>query len=110
MAGGESNRRRLMVGAVHVDRARLFDDVVSPPQHRLRDRQAEGLRGFEIDDQVKLAWLLNWQIRRLRASQNPAGERAEASVSIGETGTVRDEATRRHVFLKHRDRWQTLRN
>jgi hypothetical protein len=31
----------------------LLDDLVRPRQHRLRDRQAERLRGFEIDYELE---------------------------------------------------------
>src|SRR5713101_555337 len=34
--------------------ARLLDHLVGPLQERRRDRQAEGLRGLEVDDQLEL--------------------------------------------------------
>src|SRR5437016_393835 len=37
----------------------LLDDLVRPPQHRLRDRQAERLGGLEVDDQLELGRLLD---------------------------------------------------
>jgi hypothetical protein len=40
----------------------LFDDLVRPPQHRRRDREAERLGGFEVDDQLELRRLLDWQV------------------------------------------------
>src|SRR2546425_8792175 len=48
----------------------LFDDVVRPPQHRRRDRQAERLRRLEVDDQLELRWLLDGQIAGLRTLEN----------------------------------------
>jgi hypothetical protein len=46
----------------HVGRARLFNDLVRPPQHRLRDRQAERLRGLQVDHELKLGGLLDGQV------------------------------------------------
>jgi hypothetical protein len=42
--------------------AQLLDDFVRPPQHRLRDRQPERLRGLEVDDQLEVRGLLDGQI------------------------------------------------
>ena len=44
---------------------RLLDDLVRPQQQRLRDRAPERLGGLEIDDQLELRGLLDWQVRRL---------------------------------------------
>jgi hypothetical protein len=41
--------------------------LIRPQQQRRGNRQAEGFSLIEIDDQVVLRWLLNGQIRRLRA-------------------------------------------
>src|SRR5262249_9626950 len=53
-----------------VGRARLFDDLVRTAQHRLRDRQAQGLRGLEVDQQLEGGWPLYGQVTRLRALQD----------------------------------------
>src|SRR5262245_14174111 len=42
----------------------LFDDLVGPGQHRLRDRQAEALRRLEIDDQLEFGRLLDGEVTR----------------------------------------------
>ncbi len=42
----------------------LLDDLVGPPQHRLRDREPERLSGLEIDHEFELGWLLHWEITR----------------------------------------------
>jgi hypothetical protein len=47
-----------------------LDDLVRPHENRLRDRQAEGLRGLEVDDQLELCGLLNREVGGLRALQN----------------------------------------
>jgi hypothetical protein len=43
----------------------LFDHQVRPQQERRRDRQAEGLGGLEIDDQLESTGLLDRQIARV---------------------------------------------
>ena len=40
----------------------LFDDLVRPQQQRLRDCQAERLRGLQVYDQLELCWLLDGKI------------------------------------------------
>ncbi len=45
----------------------LLDHLVRPDQQRLRNRQAEGLRGLEVDDQLERRRLLHGDITGLRA-------------------------------------------
>jgi hypothetical protein len=49
----------------------LLDDLVGSQQNRLRDGQPDDLRGLEVDDQLELCRLLDRQISRLRALQDP---------------------------------------
>ena len=37
----------------------LLDHLIRSQQQRLRDREAERLRGFEVDDQLELRWLFD---------------------------------------------------
>jgi len=39
-----------------------FDHLVRPEQHRLRNRESDLLRGFQIDYQFELLGLLDWQV------------------------------------------------
>jgi len=50
---------------------RLFDDLLGAGEDRWRDRQAERLGGIEIDHQLEGRRLLDRQIGRLRALQDP---------------------------------------
>jgi hypothetical protein len=43
----------------------LLDHLIRPLQERRRDRQAEGLGGLQIDDQLELGWLFNRKVGRL---------------------------------------------
>ncbi len=45
--------------------ARSFDYLIRAQQERWRDREAEGLRGLEVDDELEPRGLLDGQIRRL---------------------------------------------
>src|SRR6266545_5721924 len=53
-----------------VSRDLSLDDLIRPHQHRLRDRQPEGLRGLQVDHQLELGGLLDGQVGRLRSSQD----------------------------------------
>src|SRR6202795_1982260 len=47
-----------------------LDDLIRPPQHRLREGQAEGPGGLEVDDQLELRRLLDGQVAGLGALEN----------------------------------------
>ena len=42
----------------------LLDHLVGPPEHQRRNREAEGLRRLQVDDESKAVGLLDGQIRR----------------------------------------------
>ena len=48
----------------------LLDDLVRPQQQRLRDCQAEGLRGPEVDDQLELRGLLYGKVGGFRSFED----------------------------------------
>jgi len=48
----------------------LLNHLVVPQQRRLRDRQAEGFGGFEVDDQIELRGLLDRDVCRFGPFQN----------------------------------------
>jgi hypothetical protein len=48
----------------------LFDDFVGADEDRRRDRQAEFLRGLEVDNEVELHRPLNWQIGEVGSLQD----------------------------------------
>ena len=59
--GGRYQRKGL-------ERLRLLDHLIRPCQERRRDRQAEGLRSFEVDDELELRGLLDRKIAGLGAT------------------------------------------
>jgi hypothetical protein len=42
----------------------LIDHLIRPQQQRRRDREAERLRGLEVDNEVELGRLLNRKVWR----------------------------------------------
>ena len=66
------------------NRAGSFNHLVCAQQERLADVQAEHLGGREIEDQIELSRLLDWNIRRLLAFQDFVDEIGRAPISAGE--------------------------
>ncbi len=64
------------------ERSRLFDHLVRPEQHRLRNRQADLFRRFEIDNQLEFRRLLNRNVRWLCAFQDLGDHRSHAPVAF----------------------------
>src|SRR5262245_17890044 len=66
-----SRRRRMVAkptaatGVGRVGRARLFKHLIRTQEHRLWDREAQRLRGLEVDPQLELRWLLHGKVGRL---------------------------------------------
>ena len=48
----------------------LFDDLVGAGEQLWWNFEADGLRGFQVDDQFKLDRLHDWQVSRFVALQN----------------------------------------
>jgi hypothetical protein len=48
----------------------LLNHFIRSRQHIRRNRQTDLLGGFQIDDELKLHWLLNWNVGGLCAFQD----------------------------------------
>src|SRR5258705_13976188 len=80
-----------------------LDYLVRPPQHRLRDRQAEGLGGLEVDHQLELGGPLDRKASRLRPLEDAIDGARRAPGHVREACTVGHEAAVLDVFseLEH---------
>ena len=83
-------------------RRRLLDYLIRPQQQRLWDRQAERLRGLEVDDEQVLGRLLYWELGRLGTLQDFVDIRGGSPKQIREVGPIGDEAARLEVPLADR--------
>src|SRR5207249_4630897 len=78
----------------------LVDDLVRPPQYRLRDRQAERLGCLEVDGQLELRGLLDGEIGGLGAFENLVYKLGDAAVQVREVHAVGHEPTSFHVLAE----------
>src|SRR4030095_716482 len=99
---------RLPRGAAHRGRCvgPSFDHLVRPLEQRRRDRQAERLRGLEVDYQLELRRLLNRQIRRLRAFEDLVHVCRGPSEQIAEVWRIGHEAATTDKFTLMVYSWQ----
>jgi hypothetical protein len=63
---------------------RLLDHLIGPRQQRRRDREAKGLGGLEVDDELESRGLLHRQISRPGAFENPVDIASRATQLIVE--------------------------
>src|SRR5262249_48298773 len=84
--GSRSDCPRMRVG-------RSLDHLIRPRQQRRGDRQAERLGGLEVDDQLELGRLLDWEIGRLRTLANPGDIGGSTHCDRRYVWTERHEAT-----------------
>src|SRR5215470_13148875 len=70
-----------------------FDDLVCPQQHRLRNLQAQSLRGFQIDHQFELRRLLDGQVGGLGTLENLGHVDRDLSVQLHTARTISYQAS-----------------
>src|SRR5437763_10790762 len=63
-------------------RAASFDHLVGADEERRRDRQAKGLRGLEIDRELKLRGLLYRKVGWLLALEDLVDEACESEIEV----------------------------
>src|SRR5882724_5141305 len=88
------------------DRHRLLDHLIRPRQQRRRDRQAEGLGGLEVDDQLELRRLLDGQIARLGALENLVHVGRGAPKQISKVRSIGHKAPGIDILPPWKHRWQ----
>src|SRR6266481_2709035 len=72
-----------------------LDHLFSAQEDRLRDGNAEFLSGLEVDEQLGFRGLLDRQVRRLLALENPAGVDACHAVRVRNAASVAHQAAGR---------------
>src|SRR5262245_27575951 len=77
---------------------RLLDHPIRSCQHVGRNGQADLLGGFEIDDQLKLLWLLYRKIGGLSAFQDLVDVGGGATDQVGIAHAVEHEPSVFHIF------------
>ena len=65
-----------------------FDHLVGEQQHGLRDAQPERLRGLDVDHELELGRLLNWQIAGVSALKDAIDVPCCLAELFGEICTV----------------------
>src|ERR1051325_6385351 len=71
---------------------RSFHDLIRPQQQRRRDREAEGFRGLEVDDELELGWLLHGQVTRSGAFEDLVHINSGASKQVNPERPIGHEA------------------
>src|SRR5262244_1659219 len=95
-----SHRCRFDQTAVwHSDAARgpstpSLDHLVGTTEQRDREGEAECLRGFEVDDHLDLAGLLDWKVARLVALEDAARIGAGEAIGVGRAAAIAHESAR----------------
>src|SRR5262249_37291230 len=75
-------------------RRRLLDHLSCGCKQHARDRETHGLRGLEIDNKLELGWLLDGQVRGLRALENsPDVIGSQLAIERRGVGTIAHQAT-----------------
>src|SRR6266436_8078926 len=69
-----------------------LDHLIRPLEERRRDRQAEGLGGPEVDDQLELGWPLHRQISGLGTPKNLDDVSCRAAIRIRHRSAIRHQA------------------
>src|SRR5262249_30536855 len=81
-------------------RACLFDHLVGADAQREWDGKAERLRSLKIDEKLDLRRLLDRQIGRFLALENPAGIGAHEAVGVRKAVAIADQAAGHGILAK----------
>src|SRR4030095_15113389 len=71
-----------------IENPNSFDHFIRPRQHIRRNRQADLLGSFQIDNELELFWLLHRQIAGLGTFQNLVHVSSSAPEQVGQARAV----------------------
>src|SRR6516165_4031656 len=77
-----------------------FNYLVGKQLHRIGNREAQRLGGFQVDDQLEFGRPLDRQIGRLVALENPPGMDARSAKGSWDVVTVTDQAAVGGILTK----------
>ena len=86
----------------------LPNHVIRPLQQRRRDRQAEGLRRLEVNDQLVGSGLLNWESCRTCPLENPINVGRQAAGQSGEIAAICHQAVLLRILTPIGDQGQSV--
>ena len=86
-----------------------FDHFVSSHEQSLRHRDAKGLGGLEVDDQLEFGWLHDRQVGRLFAFEYFGDIDACLAVAVRKARSIADETTGNNVVPLRIDRRYRVR-
>ena len=69
---------------------------------------AECFRGLQVDDELKLGRLYDWQVGRFFTIEDTAGVDARLVVCIGDIGSVAHQTTSHGAIAPFVDRWDCM--
>src|SRR5262249_47148781 len=89
---------RILLSLLTAHHSSSFDDYVRPREHVRRNRQADLMGSLEINNKLKLLWLLDGKVGGVSAFQDLVDIRSGASVQVGHTHAIRHKPPGFYIF------------
>src|SRR3970040_2366706 len=86
----------------------LLDDLVGAKQQRLRNGQAQGLGGLEVDDELELGRLLDREIGRLGALEDLVDVDRRPAPHVRQRDGIAHETARFYEAAKDEHAWYAV--
>src|SRR5262250_3252841 len=101
-------RRTLLLAAPLMGQHTLLDHLVGALYEGLRNREAEGLGGLQVDHQLELAGLLHGEVAGPGAFQDLVHVDGRAAEQVEKAGPIGHEAAGVHVLSLWVHGWQPI--
>src|SRR5262245_57254174 len=95
--------------ALHFSHFGLANNFIRSGQNIRRNRDPYLLRCLQVDDELKLFWLLHWEVGGLGAFQTSIDKVGNSAIAVGAIGSVRHEPARFDVVSALEQRRQSTR-